>query len=135
VHVARRFGRALEARSVGLRLPATDQDVKRLEQELRLTLHETLRELYLQFDGFTSCDSKSQMTLWPLERIVGEKELSQVEPEGRVFAIGDFLIDSDFLMSPLSIDGPVVLLYEQRTLAPSMAMFLKKLAAKEFDFL
>jgi SMI1/KNR4 family protein SUKH-1 len=126
---------ALEARSVELRPPASEQSVRQLERELQLTLNETLRELYLQFDGFASCDSKSQMMLWPLERIVEEKELSQVGPEGRVFAIGDFLIDSDFLMSPLSVRGPVSLLEERRTLAPSVEAFLVKLTGKEFDFL
>ena len=131
----RQIRRALEGRSVELRPPAVESEIRRFEQELQVTLHDRLRELYLQFDGFAECDSKGQMMFWPLERIVEERELSQAGPEGRVFAIGDVLIDSDFLMSPLSVEGPVVLLYEQRTLAPSVTAFLAKLAAKEFDFL
>lgn len=126
---------ALEAKGVELGKPATDQSLMRLERELQLTLHHELRNLYLQFDGFSSYDHKSQMMLWPLERIVEEKALAHEASGVRFFAIGDFLIDTDFLISPLSSEGPVVLLYEQRRLAPSVTAFLEKLTSGKFDFL
>lgn len=126
---------ALETRGAELGIPATDQNLTRLERELQLTLHEELRDLYLQFDGFSPYDHKSQTMLWPLERIVKEKDLAHEVSGVRFFAIGDLLIDSDFLVSPLSSEGPVVLLYEQRRLAPSVTAFLEKLASGKFDFL
>jgi hypothetical protein len=127
---------ALKARGVELCNSATSDSLGEFEAQLGLRLDSEVRQLYLHFDGFVSYDSKSQMALWPLHRIVQNKSLSCEMRSQRWFAIGDFLIDADFLMCcPTNGSAPVFLLYEGRELASSVSDFLEKLVCGGFDFL
>jgi hypothetical protein len=127
---------ALEARRVELADAATTEELAQFEAQLGLKLDSELRQFYLSFDGFPSYDRSSQMALWSLKRMAQEQSLSCAKKSERYFAVGDFLIDSDFLMCCLTdASFPVFLLYEGRELAASFAEFLEKLVRGDFDFL
>jgi len=127
---------ALGARRVELADAAITEELAQFEAQLGLKLDSDLRQLYLGFDGFLSYDRGSQMALWSLERVADEQSLSCERKSERYFAVGDFLIDSDFMMCCLAdASFPVFLLCEGRELAASFAEFLEKLVHGDFDFL
>jgi hypothetical protein len=125
-----------ENRGVQLRAPVDERHLSQFEQQTAVRLHPFFRHVYLEFDGFASCDDKNQIFLWPLGRILENRGLSQRFEQGEYFAIGDFLIDSDFVMCSLVKEAaPVIFLYEKRTLAPTASVFFRRLASGDFDFL
>src|SRR6202044_2358252 len=113
-----------------------DEELSEYEGQLSLTLHPYLRRIYGLFDGFLSCDKKSHFLLWPMKRIVQCSNSSVGVGTEKYLPIGDFLIDSDFLMCCLEKQpDPVFLLYEQRELGNNLSGFFIKLISGEFDFM
>ena len=92
------IARKLEAKGVDLREPASAEDVKQFEQDMGLTLDPFFRRIYSQFNGFISADDNNHIELWPLERIIQERGESFERGRERYFAIGDCMMDADFLM-------------------------------------
>lgn len=126
----------LEARGVELGKQVTDQNLERFQAEMALSLDGFFRQIYLKFNGFVRPDSKSEISLWPLARVLESRSMSFEVNRGRYFAIGDLLIDSDFLMFCLEKEAsPVVLLHEKRELAPTASAFFQRLVSGRFDFL
>lgn len=125
---------AFEARGLELGVPADERLLYRVETQLGLSFDTDFRKFYFEFNGFISHDGKSHIFLWPLERIVENANLSVTLDGGRSLAIGDFLMDSDFLMANIH-DGssPVFLLFEKRVLAPTISALLHGLASGQFD--
>jgi len=126
---------ALQARGIELGPPVSGDYLAQFEKEMALSLDEYFRRSYCEFNGFESCDKKSQICLWPLGRILQNRSLSiQVENE-LYFLIGDFLIDSDFLVCCLQRErAPIFLLYERRELALAASAFFEKLISGDFDY-
>jgi hypothetical protein len=61
--------------------------------------------------------------------------MSVVVDEEKYFAIGDLLIDSDFVMCSLGRkEAPVFLLYDNRCLSPTVDGFFEKFLHGDFDF-
>lgn len=126
----------LKARGVELGKPVSDQQLKQFEAEMALSLDGQVRQIYLKFNGFMRPDPKSEIFLWPLARILESRSMSFEVGQERYFAVGDLLIDSDFIMCCLQKEtSPVVLLYEKRELAPSASAFFQRLISGNFDFL
>jgi hypothetical protein len=126
---------ALETRRVEVGNPTGDQYLKQFEEEMALSLDTFFRQMYSQFNGFATCDDKSQIFLWPLEVILQNRSLSVQVERKKYFAIGDLLIDSDFVMCCLEIESaPIFLLYEKRELAPTASTFFDRFVLGEFDF-
>jgi hypothetical protein len=124
---------ALEIRGVQLGTPADEESLQKLERDFAISLDPYYRTLYSKFNGFRSLDDRSLIFLWPLERIIEHKDLSVQEDRKRYFAIGDILIDSEFIMCCLEqAFEPMFLLYEKRRLVPT-SIFLERLAFGEFD--
>jgi hypothetical protein len=65
----------LEARGVELAKPVSDEHLKQFEAEMAVTLDEFFRQIYLKFNGFVSADDKTHIELWPLARILVEREV------------------------------------------------------------
>jgi hypothetical protein len=133
---ATEIAKELEARGVQLGKPVPPKQLTRFEAEMGLSLDEVFRKIYLKFNGFILQDPKSQILLWPLERIRESADMSFELNQERYFPIGDLLIDSDFLMCSLATGtSPVVLLVEKRELAPTVTTFYERLISGRFDFL
>jgi hypothetical protein len=123
---------ALETSGVQLGTPADEEPLR--ERDFAISLDRYCRELYSEFNGFKSYDNRCHIFLWPLDRIIEHKDLSVQEDGKRYFAIGDILIDSDFIMCCLEQDfEPMFLLYEKRRLEP-ISIFIERLVFGEFDF-
>jgi hypothetical protein len=126
---------ALRARGVGLGDATTELRLNKFEEDMGLSLALFFRALYLQFDGFVMCDEKSQISLWPLERVLQNRSLAVRIEEDRFFAMGDVLVDSEFLMFCFEKEAtPVFLLYEKRELARTATAFFQKFISGDFDF-
>jgi hypothetical protein len=126
----------LEAKGIELGKPASEEDLELFEAEMALILDVFFRQIYLKFNGFMSPDGKSMISLWPLARILKEREMSIVVEQERCFAIGDFMIDSDFLMCRLTREAaPIFFQCEQSELAPTASIFFSKLISGDFDFM
>jgi len=126
----------LDAKGVELGKPASEEDLKQFETEMALILDSYFRQIYLRFNGFVVPDHKSMISLWPLARILEEKEMYLVVGQERCFAIGDFMIDSDFLMCRLTREAaPVFFQCEKSELAPTASIFFSKLISGDFDFM
>ena len=126
----------LEAKGVELGKPASEEALKQFETEMTLILDAFFRQIYSRFDGFISPDDKSMISLWPLARILDEREMSLVVEQERCFAIGDFMIDSDFLMCCLTREAaPIFFQCEKSELAPTASIFYSKLISGDFDFM
>jgi hypothetical protein len=126
---------ALEARGTKLERPLNDRDLKSFERELGLSLDQYFRQLYSSFDGFLACDKNTQLS-FSTKRILENRGLSIGIDDEKYYAVGDLLIDSDFLMCCLEKENrPIFLLYEKRKLAPSASIFFSKFIAGEFDFM
>jgi hypothetical protein len=94
------------------------------------------RNLFLEFDGFVSYDVKSNFSLWSLTNILAMQELSTRISGDRYFAIGDFLINSDFIMCCLERESAYVFFrYEGTELSTTGSDFMKKLINGDFDIL
>jgi hypothetical protein len=90
------------------------------------------RKLYSEFNGY-SHDNNNHVDLWSLERIAEELPMSITTEEGRFFALGDVLIDSDLLMANLhDSNARVFYLYEKRVIASNMPEWVAKLASGKF---
>src|SRR5262249_44351855 len=107
-----------------LREPASAEEVKQFEQDMSLTLDPCFRKLYLQFNGFMSPSGDNDIELWSLERIRQERGYAIERGRERYFAIGDFMIDSDFLMCCLTREAaPIFYLHTNEELAPTASKF------------
>lgn len=127
---------ALRARSIKLNGPATIQELHSLESLLNVKLHPFFFDLFSKFDGFISYDQKSQICIGGTEDVIRRfKTMKKLDGE-RKFAIGDILIDSDFIMCALENDStPVFLLHEERQLAGNIREFFERLTSGAFDFM
>ena len=126
---------ALKARGVSLGKPVDETYLKSFEREMNLSLDRFFRDVYTNFNGFASYDDRSQILLWPLERVLEAKYTSHRVGQSTFHPMGDVLIDSDFLMCCLEKDEtPVILLYEKRELAASLSIFFERLLSGDFDF-
>jgi hypothetical protein len=126
---------ALELGRVELDDPLSESRLAAFERHFGVAMCPSIRGMYLTFNGFLSCHHKSQITLWPLERVSEHGDLITGGGCERYFLIGDLLIDSDFLMCCLSNENaPILLQYERRQPAPGLAAFIERLIAGEFDF-
>src|SRR5262249_253748 len=111
------IAKGLEAKGVQLGKPASTGDLNSFETETGLSLDGRLRQVYLTVNGFSMAHPKSMIHLWPLERILACRDMAFERDQARYVAIGDFLIDSDMVMSCLSKEAfPVWLLCEKREL-------------------
>lgn len=125
----------LEAKGGELGEPASDEQLKKFEEEMGLTLDTFFRKIYLTFNGFVSADDKNHIELWPLARIVEERKESLEREQERYFAIGDFMMDADFLMCCLTRESaPIFYLAEKTELAPTASTFFTRLISGDFDF-
>jgi hypothetical protein len=125
----------LEARGIKLGDPLADNSLRRFESEAELSLSDELASIYRSFNGFQTCDERSQFFLWPLERVLEYTSISVKVAGSTFYPIGDLLIDSDFVMCSLDKGSTVFLLYERRPLASDVLEFLGKLVTGTFDFL
>jgi hypothetical protein len=70
----------------------------------------------------------NDIELWPLERILQHREYAVERGRERYFAIGDFMIDSDFLMCCLTREAtPIFYLHANEELAPTASKLFAKL--------
>lgn len=122
-------------RSVDLREPAQEKDILDFESAMGFRLNQSAREIYTLFNGFRFYDRQSQIWLWGLDEIAqknsGETHLRQ----GCCLAIGDILIESDFLVTDLSQEAPITLLFEKREVQPNIFDLVLQLSHGNFDFL
>ena len=127
---------ALQARNVRLNRPATVEELHSLESLLDIKLHAFFFDLFSKFNGFISCDRKSQICIGSTADVISRsKTMKKLDGERR-YAIGDVLIDSDFIMCALENDStPVFLLHEEKRLAPNIREFFERLASGTFDFM
>ena len=126
---------ALLSKGVELGRPITDIQLTEVERELHVSLNPYLTELYREFNGFRSYYQDNHISIWSSERIVNLKSMSVVVDEERYFAIGDLLIDSDFVMCSLERkEAPVFLLNENKCLSPTVDGFFEKFLHGDFDF-
>jgi SMI1 / KNR4 family (SUKH-1) len=126
----------LETRGVALGSPATAQDLQTIERQMGISLDEYWKQIYLQFNGFAAHHARSVISLWPLDKIIEQRRLSIVVNGRILVALGDVLIDSDFVMGCLEGNSlPLFLLYERRELAPTASAFFERLVLGQFDFL
>ncbi len=82
--------------------------------------------LYGGFPGWAAPDGR-MVTLWPVARILAEADLAEVF-DGRLHvAVGDVMVDSDFLMACLEdASAPVRMLYAIDTVAGSAGDYLSR---------
>ncbi|GGF22701.1 hypothetical protein GCM10011611_30960 [Aliidongia dinghuensis] len=127
---------ALLARGVKLAPPASKADLDRLGQLIGPRTDGALFELYSTFNGFEDYDRKSQIFIWPIARVLQERDLDTTVAGAKYVAFGDVMIDSDFLiLCSESSERPIYLRHEQREMAESLLDFLKRLTDGAFDFL
>ena len=126
---------ALQARNIRLNGPATIQELLSLESFLGIKLHPFFFDLFSKFNGFI-CDPKSQIGIGGTEDVINRSEMMKKLDGERKYAIGDILIDSDFIMCALENDStPVFLLHEERHLAANIHGFFARLTSGAFDFM
>lgn len=125
----------LEVNGVDLNEPASDEQLKQFEEEMGITLDGFFRKVYLKFNGFFLADDRNHIELWPLVRILEKREDSVEKEQEQYFAIGDFMMDADFLMCCLTREAaPIFYLHEKTELAPTASKFFAKLISGDFDF-
>ena len=124
------IARKLRAKGVELREPASAEEVKQFEQDMGLTLDPFFRRIYSQFNGFI--DGDIDIELWPLKRILEERRNTVERGRERYFAIGDFMLDADFLMCCLTREvAPIFHRGAPEDLAPTASKLFAKLIAGE----
>ena len=108
-----------------------------LEKKLDLKVASQFRDLYAETDGFSNYHYGSQLILWSLRKITEENSIERgSHNKESSFRIGDFLIESDYLISDLSKeDGEVKLLYEDRILSRGVIPFLNDMIHGKFNFM
>jgi hypothetical protein len=127
---------ALQARNIKLKGPATIQELHSLESRLNIKLHPFFFDLFSKFNGFISCDQKSQICIGGTEDVISRSKTMKKLDGERKYAIGDVLIDSDFIVCALENDStPIFLLHEQRPLAANVHEFFERLTSGAFDFM
>jgi len=127
---------ALQAPNIKLNALATVQELHSLESFLNIKLHPFFFDLFSRFNGFISCDQKSQICIGGIEEVISRSEKMRKLDGERKYAIGDILIDSDFIMCALENDStPIFLLHEQRHLAANIHEFFERLTSGAFDFM
>jgi hypothetical protein len=127
---------ALRARNIKLNRPATLQELQSLESFFDIKLHPFFFDLFSKFNGFISCDQKSQICIGCTEDVISRSKTMKKLDGERKYAIGDMLIDSDFIMCALENDStPIFLLHEQRHLAANVHEFFERLTSGAFDFM
>jgi hypothetical protein len=127
---------ALQARNIRLDGPATRQELHSFESFLGIKLHPFFFDLFSKFNGFISCDQKSQICIGGTEEVISRSKTIRKLDGERKYAIGDILIDSDFIMCALENDStPVFLLHEKRHLAANIHEFFAGLTSGAFDFM
>lgn len=127
---------ALQARDIKLNGPATRQELHSLESFLDIKLHPFFFDLFSKFNGFISCDQKSQICIGRTRDVISRSKTMKKLDGERKYAIGDILIDSDFIMCALENDStPIFLLHEQRQLAANIHEFFERLTSGAFDFM
>ena len=62
-------------------------------------------DLFSKFNGFISCDRKNQICIGGTEDVISRSEMMKKLDGERKYAIGDILIDSDFIMCSLENDS------------------------------
>jgi hypothetical protein len=112
------------------------QELHSLESFLDIKLHLFFFDLFSKFNGFTTCDQKNQICIGGTEDVISRSEMMKKIDGERAYAIGDMLIDSDFIMCALENDStPVFFLYEERHLAANIHEFFARLTSGAFDFM
>lgn len=87
-------------------------------------------DLYRSFGGRSAPDAQ-MVTLWPVERIVAERALATTIDGRRYDAIGDVMIDSDFLMVCLQdAAAPAYLRYAGDRIADSAVALVEAVVAE-----
>ena len=126
---------ALQRRNIVLNGPATIQELRSLESFFEIRLHAFFFDLFSKFNGFISCDQKSQICIGGTDDLISRSETTKKLDGERTYAIGDILIDSDFVMCSLEDDStPVFLLHEEKQLAANINEFFERLISGAFDF-
>jgi hypothetical protein len=125
----------LHARGIVLREPAREKDILAFESSMGLQLGGSVREVYTLFNGFRCADHQSQIFLWGLDEIARRNCAETQLRKGYHLAIGDLLIDSDFLVTDLTRVAPVTFLFEGREVGPSFLDLVVQLGYGKFDFL
>jgi len=126
---------ALKARGTMLAPPASAAALQAFIRTEDGDIDKNILEIYSQFDGFNGQDHGSQISIWPINRVISESGLKEVFQDSEYAAVGDLLVDSDFIMWCLTnSELPVYLLHERRELAGSVGDFFRKLIAGQFDF-
>ena len=109
---------ALQTRNIKLNGPATIQELHSLESFLYIKLHALFLDLFSKFNGFISYDQKSQICIGGTDDVISRSKMMKKFDGERRYAIGDILIDSDFIMCALENDStPISFLHEERHLA------------------
>lgn len=94
--------------------------------------------VYMEFDGFLTYDPLSYLRLWSLDEIKqNQPSLGDISgrSESNWLVIGDFLMDSDYIVSDVRKDlSPLRLLHDNRIDAIGIVSFLKALTEGHFDF-
>ena len=126
---------ALEARQIELRPPATGGVLAEFERICKVTLCSNFREIYSEFNGYVSHDPKSYFTIWPLETIGKNIETSLHPNKPNDIAFGDFLFHSDIIATDISKNDAIVcLIFENKTLAPSLLEFFERVVSGHYDY-
>lgn len=126
----------LQARNIKFNGPATIQELHSLESFLDIKLHAFFFELFSRFNGFTSYDQKSQICIGSIDDVISRSKMIEKLDGERKYAVGDILVDSDFIMCALENDStPVFLLHEERPLAANVREFFQRLTSGAFDFM
>jgi hypothetical protein len=90
---------------------------------------------YSVFGGYASHDNENHIDLWPLEKIAEQLSLATIIDGKKFWAIGDFLMHSDFIGADLRDDrSPIFLLAERRIFSASISQFALELTSGKFDF-
>ncbi len=100
-----------------------------------LHLNQSWRALYSLFNGFKLADDRSLIFLWGLDEIARRNSAEMHLRQGNCLAIGDLLLDSDFLTSDLSQEGSVSLLFERGAAADNAIDLVMRLSSGRFDIL
>jgi len=127
---------ALQGRNIKLNGPATIQELRSLESFLDIKLHAFFFDLFSKFNGFDAYDHRSQICIGSTDDLISRSKTMKKLDGERTYAIGDFLIDSDFIMCSLENDStPVFLLHEEKQLAANINEFFERLISGAFDFM
>lgn len=125
---------ALVRRGVILAPPAPLIDIEALERAIGDSLPNSMREIYLVFNGFvdTIPDELSMITLWDIERIFKWKS----ERFGQIdrIPVADFYFDAELIVVCMrQYRGSVWWDDRNKKIAPDLVSFCEGIANGEFD--